>query len=98
MKPMEPMKPMQPMKPIASDPWWPSDLGEPSSTGAQNDMRYAFFPDKHRLLIERDGRRTLYDSADHKISGVAQQGGGERSVTFSSQHGPVKLGDLKAVG
>ena len=50
MKPMKPMEPMQPMKPMAKvEPWWPKDLGEPSSTGSQNDMTYAVFPDKHRL-------------------------------------------------
>ena len=24
--------------------WWPAELGTPASVGAQNDMRYAFFP------------------------------------------------------
>jgi hypothetical protein len=24
--------------------WWPADLGVPSSLGAQNDVRYAYFP------------------------------------------------------
>src|SRR6478735_7767919 len=24
--------------------WWPQDLGNPSSLGSQNDMRYAIFP------------------------------------------------------
>ncbi len=44
MKPMAPMKPMEPMKPMAkSEAWWPADLGDPSSSGSQNDMRYAFF-------------------------------------------------------
>ena len=47
MKPMEPMKPMKPMAPM--EKWWPADLGDPSTSGAQNDMRYAFFPDERRL-------------------------------------------------
>ena len=96
MKPMEPMKPMKPMEPMDfGDPWWPSDLGEPSSTGGQNDMRYAFFPEKHRLLIERDGKRTTYDSGDHEINGVSQQNSG--SPTFSTQSGEVRLDELKVV-
>lgn len=46
MKPMAPMKPMEPMKPMdppASD-WWPKGLSNPSSSGSQNDLRYAFSP------------------------------------------------------
>lgn len=40
---MEPMKPMS-----AAEKWWPGDLGEPSTIGSQNELRYAFFADKHR--------------------------------------------------
>jgi hypothetical protein len=35
--------------------WWPSDLGSPSSTGAQNDMHYAYFPDRRRLVLDVNG-------------------------------------------
>ena len=35
--------------------WWPSDLGMPASTGAQNNMRYACFPDRRRLALNVDG-------------------------------------------
>src|SRR5213595_3443371 len=28
-----------------SGEWWPPGLGRPSTTGGQNDLRYAFFPD-----------------------------------------------------
>lgn len=101
MKPMKGMKPMEPMKPMKpldfGEPWWPSDLGKPSSAGSQNDMRYAFFPERHRLLVEDGGKRPTYDSGDHKINGVAQQSSGDRSVGFSTQDGPVRLQDLKVV-
>jgi hypothetical protein len=96
MKPMKPMAPMEPMKPMTGgDKWWPDDLGQPSTSGSQNGMRYAFFPGKRRLLIERDGKLTTYDSADHKISGVSQQDGHAISLTFTSQKGSVKLDELK---
>ena len=36
--------------------WWPNDLGQPSSTGAQNNLRYAYFPGARRLAIEVGGR------------------------------------------
>ena len=95
MKPMKPMKPMEPMKPMAAaKKWWPDNLGEPSSTGLQNSMRYAFFPEAHRLLIERDGKLTTYDSGDHQINGIQQSGD---LPTFTSQNGAVRLDDLKKV-
>jgi hypothetical protein len=90
---MEPMKPMEPLK--FDPPWWPEELGEPASSGGQNGMRYAFFPQKRRLLVEADGRKTIYDSADHQISGVSQQSGHASSLVFNSQSGPVALETLR---
>ena len=31
--------------------WWPPELGEPASVGAQNEMRYAYFPASRRIAI-----------------------------------------------
>ena len=99
MEPMKPMKPMAPMKPMSSgEAWWPDDLGQPSTSGAQDGMRYAFFPDKRRLLIEQDGKLTTYDSGDHRISGVSQGGGKGQSPAFTDQDGSVNLDDPKTVG
>ena len=50
--------------------WWPEELGNPSSVGSQNDMRYAVFPEKRRLVIDDHGRTKIYDTGDHHISGV----------------------------
>lgn len=98
MEPMKPMKPMEPMKPMSGgEAWWPGDLGRPSTSGSQNDMRYAFFPEKRRLLIERNGTLTTYDSGDHRIGGVSQQNSDGQSLAFTSQHGSVKLEDLPQV-
>jgi hypothetical protein len=98
MEPMKPMAPMKPMEPMSGgEKWWPDDLGQPSTSGSQNGMRYAFFPEKQRLLIERDGKLTTYDSGDHQIGGVSQQGGGASSLTFTSQKGSVDLSQLKQV-
>ena len=77
--------------------WWPAELGQPGSAGAQNDMRYAFFPDVRRLAIQQDGRVSVYDTGDHSLSGFSQQQGGERSLTFTSQSGLVRLSDLALV-
>ena len=35
--------------------WWPADLGIPSSLGAQNEVRYAYFPVTRRLAIDING-------------------------------------------
>jgi len=98
MKPMAPMKPMKPMDPPDSS-WWPQGLSNPSSSGSQNGMRYAFFPDQHRLAIDQNGKVTQYDTGDHQISGVSesQGGSGDGSPSFTSQNGSVDLSSLKQV-
>jgi hypothetical protein len=93
------MEPMEPMKPMDFGPkWWPDNLGKSSSSGSQDGVQYAFFPDSHRLAIKRDGNVTQYDSGNHQITGVSQQQGGSRPLTFSSQNGDVKIDDLKELG
>jgi len=77
--------------------WWPDGLGSPSSAGSQNEMRYACFPDQRRLAVMQDGRVRVYDTGDHRISGVSQQQSGSQSLTFSSQMGTVRIEDLKQV-
>lgn len=76
---------------------WPEEFGSPASSGSQNDMRYAFFPQKQRLIIEDGGKRTVYDTGTHAISGVSQQQSSSRDLSFTSQHGLVRLADLKTV-
>jgi hypothetical protein len=96
MKPMKPMAPMAPMKPI--ERWWPDHFGEPASVGSQNDLRYAFFRDKRRLVVDRGDSLVIYDTGDHDIGGVAQASGELPSVEFTSQRGLISLGELSVVG
>jgi hypothetical protein len=92
------MKPMMPMEPLkTAEAWWPLDLGEASTTGGTGGMRYAYFAQKRRLIVERHGRRTLYDTAGHQIQGVMQSSSSAEGLTFSSQHGRVDLGDLTTI-
>lgn len=77
--------------------WWPADLGSPSSTGSQNNVRYAVFPSAQRLVIEINGQTTVYDTMNHQIGGVSQQQGGDASVSFTSQFGLVRLTDLPLI-
>lgn len=98
MKPLKPMAPMQPMEPMqtATQGWWPEGLHSPESSGSQNGMRYAYFAGERRLIVERDGAVTQYDTGEHRIDGVAQSGGSD-GPTFSSQGGEIALGSLKKV-
>jgi hypothetical protein len=80
-----------------SHQWWPSELGNPASTGAQNAMRYAYFPDRGRLAIDVGGRVEVYDTLDHAISGFGQQQSGDASLTFTSQHGVVRIDRLPRI-
>ncbi|MGL4399366.1 MAG: SHOCT domain-containing protein [Luteolibacter sp.] len=77
--------------------WWPGDLGYPSSSGSQNNTRYAFFPQARRLAVQRDGQVTVFDTMDHHIGGVSQQQGGESSLTFTSQYGTLSTLSLPLV-
>ena len=77
--------------------WWPETLGAPSSSGAQNDMRYACFPARRRLAVMRDGTVRVYDTGDHRISGFSQQQSSSQTLSFTSQNGTVRLEDLKQV-
>ncbi|TLD72509.1 SHOCT domain-containing protein [Phragmitibacter flavus] len=77
--------------------WWPGDLGSPSSTGAQNNIRYAVFPQAQRLVVERDGQITIFNTLNHHISGVSQQQGGSSSLTFTSQFGTISTLSLPLV-
>jgi len=81
----------------ASGQWWPAELGVPSGSGAQNQARYAYFSATHRLAIELNGRVTVYDTLDHRISGVSQQQGRGGSLTLTSQHGTVSVSTLPVV-
>ena len=83
--------------PFGGAAWWPAGLHSPSTSGAQNGVRYAWFPMHKRLAIERDGSIELYDTQDLVISGVSQQQNGTGTLSFSSQNGPVDLTELRRV-
>ena len=100
MKPMQPMKPMAPMRPMeGTQVDAPKDWGEPAAAGGQNDVRYAYFDKPHRLVVERHGQRTVYDTAGHAITGVAQDQSAAAAgrLVFTSRDGPVAVESLKVV-
>ncbi len=79
----------------SSNQWWPAELGIPFSSGAQNNIRYAIFP--QRLAIEINRQITVYDTLNHNIGGISQQQGGDTSLTFSSQFGTISVSSLPIV-
>ena len=76
---------------------WPEELGQPASVGSQNDMRYAYFPQTRRLALDIGGRVRVFDTGDHAISGFGQAQSGGQSLTFTSQHGLVRVADLREI-
>lgn len=75
--------------------WWPAELGDPSSSAAQNRFAYAFFPSAGRLAVRTDdGTINLYD-----VSGLGVQGMGAQSGTLVVQtaSGPRTLETLPRV-
>jgi hypothetical protein len=85
---------------VSSGNWWPAELGVPSSTGGQNDSRYAVFPSTRRLAVQINGVTRVFDTGEHRIGGVQQQqqGGGSGSVTFTSQLGTFDVSRLTEIG
>ncbi|MEI9413188.1 hypothetical protein [Mesorhizobium salmacidum] len=70
--------------------WWLQELGDPSSDGSQNDLRYAVFP----LKRPRSSRTTTYDTGDQQISGVSQAQSTDSTLTLGRQHGVVRASSL----
>ena len=77
--------------------WWPAELGTPSATGAQNNVKYAYFAGARRLAVDTGGEVWVYDTQDHQIGGFSQQQGGGSSITFTSQFGTVNLASLPVI-
>lgn len=80
-----------------SNTWYPSGLGNPTASGAQNDTRYAYFQSARRLVLDYKGAVSVYDTLDHVISGIAQQQGAKNSVQFTSQYGIVNTLNLPLI-
>jgi hypothetical protein len=75
-----------------SSNWWPAELGSPSSSGSQNDMAYAFFPNSAKLLVKLSGDVFSFNTGNLSIYGVQQQqGGGIGSVVLNTSNGPMGL-------
>jgi hypothetical protein len=97
MEPMKPMKPPAALSGFGIQHWWPPELGDASSSGSSSELRYAYFSQAQRLLIEQQGLLTTYDTGAYQFRGALQPRGSERKLFFVSQRGLVALDTLKVV-
>jgi hypothetical protein len=77
--------------------WWPAGLGRPGAVGAQNNLRYATFPETRRLVIDDGGAVSVYNTGAHRIFGIAQAQSSDQTLSFTSQDGLVRVADLSKV-
>ena len=83
--------------------WWPEELGQPSASGGQNQVRYAYFPQQQRVAFDpgTGAPVILLDSGDHQIGGFSQQQSGPgdpfAGIAFSSQFGQFSLASLPQI-
>lgn len=82
--------------PDPRDTWWPPELGTPNATGAQNNVRYAYFSDSGRVAVDVNGKVDVYETGDHQIGGFSQQQG-SGGVVFSTPSGSVSLTSLSTM-
>ena len=81
----------------SNEPWWPVELGIPTSVGSQNDFAYAYFPTRDRLAIRTSGNVVVYDTNGRQINGFGQQQPGG-AIEMQTSEGPLTLDHLRAVG
>src|SRR5687767_9106169 len=94
---VEPVSLFVPPDSSDSRQWWPVDLGVPNSTGAQNNVRYAYIAEPRRLAIELEGKVTIYDTLDHQIGSFSQQQSDAGNLRFHSKHGLVDVATLPVI-
>ena len=70
--------------------------GAAAASGAQNDLKYAYYPEARRLVIEDAQGLQVYDTGMHQIQGVSQQSG-QGVPRFQTAHGAVELAQLRRV-
>jgi hypothetical protein len=83
---------------MAAAGWWPAELDQPAAVGGQNELSYAYFPDKHRLAIWHGDTLSMYDTAGYRIASFSQQQqSGLQGLYFSSQQGVIAVITLPMV-
>jgi Short C-terminal domain len=84
--------------PFNYDPWWPIEFGAPTLSGNQNGLLYAYFAHKQRLVLEKQGEISVYNTLHHQISGVSQQQSSSgQLLVFTSPDGTLTVTDLPLI-
>ena len=86
-----------PPAPGTTGDWWPADLRWPNNTGAQNGVRYAYFAQARRLVIDIGGTVSVHDTLDHQIGGFSQQQSVGGTLSFNSQYGLMEVAHLPVI-
>jgi hypothetical protein len=68
-----------------TEDWWPAGLGRPGAVGAQNDLRYAVFPETRRLVIDDQGTVSVYDTGSIGFSASRRP-----KVPIGRSHSPAR--------
>lgn len=72
--------------------WWPDRMGDPTFSGAQNDLHYAYFATKQQLWVKHGETIQRYHTGAYRLTGVAQQQSNMlKTLTFQSTQGTVTL-------
>jgi hypothetical protein len=83
---------------MAQNIFWDSALGQPNTAGSQNNAHYAYFADKNRLVIKRDGTVYLYNTTGYVIVGVMQgQSNMTKLLKFKTRTGSVAEADFDLI-
>ncbi|HSI82262.1 MAG: SHOCT domain-containing protein [Candidatus Methylacidiphilales bacterium] len=78
--------------------WWPSEFGHPASSGGQNDLSYAHFPDRDRLAIRMGSNVSIFDTQGLNIGGFSQQqSNGLQGLYVSTNRGQIAVTSLPRV-
>jgi hypothetical protein len=72
-------------------------IGKTGCGGCAERSSIAVFPETRRLVIDDQGAVSVYDTGNHRIFGVAQAQSSDRTLSFTSQDGLVRIADLAKV-
>jgi hypothetical protein len=75
--------------------WPPGNLRRPTISGANGTLKFAFFADKRRLLVESEGTLQIFDCGMHQIREVGEILGERPALEFISQDGRHPICELK---
>jgi hypothetical protein len=79
--------------------WWPAEFGNPSSTGGQNQLEYAYFPESHRVVVSDSGDISVFDATGYEVHGFSQQQQNNvQGLHLSSNRGLVPVLSLPRAG